>query len=510
MGVGGKIVRNVVFGALRVLVVAPIPLLVTPFVIGRVGAKGYGTWAVFLAINGLTSLADLGFLGTLTKHISEHFTNKDHGQLERVFNAGLLMYFAVAIVCAAALNISGRLVISVFFQNTSLPLPDLRHAIQLFTLVIVLNLLAFPFSSIIAGLQRLDLTNSLSAANTIITALGTVLFLAAGLGFMGLIYSVVLASSINLLLYIWAARYLLPQLRISPGRVRMEDIKALFSFSLKIYVTQVAVAAHGQTEKFLLAHFVGLTPVGWYDIANELSGKLRNIPALLLSPLLPAAAELDARGDETRMAELYRRSHKYLAFLGIPVVAVTALLARRFVQVWLGPGFSGVAMALVFLTGVQFINLTSGPGLLILLGKGLLEPGVRSATLGVIVNLISSTIFIVLFGFAGAVYGTSLALFIATAYFILAFHRVTHYPISALLTPYAKSFAWAACLALLAEVVVPIRQLTWTGMTITAAAFATIYGMGLLLLRYFDAFDLQVLTRFLPIPKAFKGISFVA
>jgi O-antigen/teichoic acid export membrane protein len=167
-------------------------------------------------------------------------------------------------------------------------------------------------------------------------------------------------------------------------------------------------------------------------------------------------------------------------------------------------------LALECLTSVQFINLTSGPGLLILLGRGILRPGVRSAVVGVIANLVLSTIFITLFGFTGAVYGTSLALLIATVYFIVTFHRVTHYPISQLLMPYAKPIAWAASLALVARLAIPIHQLRWVGMTITAMAFAALYGTALILVGYFDAFDLRVVERFLTVPKALKRIAFVA
>jgi len=56
---GTKIVRSVVFGGLRYVFIAPIPFIMTPLILHRIGVAGYGTWAVFLAINGLTSLADL-------------------------------------------------------------------------------------------------------------------------------------------------------------------------------------------------------------------------------------------------------------------------------------------------------------------------------------------------------------------------------------------------------------------------------------------------------------------
>ena len=60
-----KIIRSVMFGALRYVFLVPIPFVMTPLILHRLGVNGYGTWAVFLAINSMTSLADLGLVGTL-------------------------------------------------------------------------------------------------------------------------------------------------------------------------------------------------------------------------------------------------------------------------------------------------------------------------------------------------------------------------------------------------------------------------------------------------------------
>ena len=492
------------------LLVAPIPLLLTPFIIKRVGAEGFGVWAVFLAINGLTSLADLGFLGTLTKHISEYFTKRDYLQLNRVINAGLLMFLGVAVICVAGLNLCSRFLISAFFQHTSATLPQLQHAVRLLTIAIAFNLLAFPFASIATGLQRLDFTNLLSALSAMLMAILAALSLASGLGIMGLVYSIVLTSGINLLLYVGIAKRLLPQFRISPSLIRTEDIRALFSFSLQIYVTQIAIAVHNQTEKFLLAHFVGLTTVGWYEIANDLALKMRGVPSLLLFPLLPATAELEARADESRTSVLYHRTHKYLAFLGVPIIILVWLIARRFMELWLGPSFSPAASALIVLICAQFFNLTSGPGLFILVGKGILRPGVRSAVVGIITNLFLSTVLILYFGFTGAVYGTGLSLLIATAYFMVMFHRETGYPPSSFFGPYLKPLGCGIFLGMVTRQLVPISQLRWGGLALTTAIFSFSYGSGLLVLRYFDAFDVQAVERFLPIPKVLRRIAHLA
>lgn len=504
--VGTKIVRNTGFGALRILLIIPTPLLLTPFILRHVGAQGLGVWAILLAINNLTSLADLGFLGSLTKHVSEYFTKKDYLQLNRTLNSGLIMFFGISVLCMCGIYLGSKLLISTFFREAPISSIQLQHVIHWLAWAIGFNLLAFPFASITTGLQRLDFINLLSAANLIVTALLAALFLSLGMGVVGLAYAIVLAAALNLVLHIGVARYLLPQFQPSARLIRMEDIKSLFSFSLQMYVTQVALAVHANTEKFLLAHFSGLGPVGWYDIANDLAGKMRSLPSLFLTPLLPATAELAARQDELKQRELYYRTHKYLAFVSIPLAVLAAMMARPFVEIWLGPGFSAAGTALAIFAGVHLFNLTCAPGALIFAGKGTLRPAVRASLFGILMNLIVSTALVIIFGFKGAVYGTSLSLVGATLYFLVLFHRETQYPIARLFQQYVKPLVCGGSLWMVALALPRAYSLRWAGLVTIPCIFLLLYCAGLILTRYFDAFDVQAVERFLPIPRLVRRI----
>jgi O-antigen/teichoic acid export membrane protein len=502
--IGTKIVRNAISGVLRLVLLAPIPFLLTPFLLRHLGTTGFGIWAVLLSLNGLTALADLGVVGTLTKHVSEHYTQRDYAKLNRVMNAGILVFSVIAMVCVLGVSAASGFLVSVFFRQSLLPVLQLQHAIRLLSVAFALNLLAFPFASVISGLQRLDLTNLLWGLNATITALAAVVFVELGKGIPGLVHALVLTSGILFLLNVSLAWHLLPQLRIRPGLVRFADVKALSAFSLKVYVVQVASTVYFQTEKLLLAHFAGPTSVGWYEIGNDLALKIRNAPALLMTPLMPAAAELEARGDEARTAELYYRTHKYLAVIGIAMFTVVALLAHRFIDLWLGPGFSATARALIVLTGVQTAHLAAGPALLILVGRGNLGPAVRFALVGMTGTLILSTVFISLWGFTGALYGTSVSVLSATAYLILMFHQETSFSRLRLVRIYIQPMVLALCLFVLADYLVPVRRLHWPGMIATAVALPVVDGVGLLLLRYFDAFDLRIVERLLPVPEVVR------
>jgi O-antigen/teichoic acid export membrane protein len=497
--IGTKIVHNVASGIIRLVVIAPVPLLLTPFLLRHLGTQGFGAWAVLLSINSMTSLADVGVMGTLTKHVSQHYTLEDYTNLNRVVNAGILIFLLVAVLGVVAINLARNLLISAFFRSVPVPHTQLQFVIHLLTFGMALNLLTYPFSSVISGLQRLDALNLLWAVNAITTAIAAAVFVALGLGIKGLAYAIVLTSVIVFLLTVGTARHLLPQLRFQPASVRWKDIKELSAFSSQLYVVQMAVAVYIHTEKLLLAHFSGLTPAGWYDIANDLAMKIRNLPALLITPLMPATSELDARQDDVRAQTLYYRAHKYLAFVGAGILLLVAVSAHRFVGLWLGRGFTGTARALIVLTGVQIGNLAAAPALLMLIGKGILKPAVRFAVVGMTGTLVVSTILIASFGFTGALYGTSISVLGAAAYLVFLFHQETGYAMGVVFRTYVKPVLLACCLRL-PMLLVPIHKFSWFEMISMCVALGIAYILLLVLLGYFDQSDLRVLERFMELP----------
>ncbi len=505
--IGTKIVHNVASGWVRLLVTAPVPFLLTPFLLRHLGTQGFGAWAVLVSINSLTSLVDIGVVGTLTKHVSQYNAEQDYSSLSRIVSAGILIFVAVAVLAVVLANIGVSFVISAFFRNVPPSRMPFQYLVRLLTLSIGLNLVSYPFYSIISGLQRYDIVNGLWALSTIVTAVAAAFFVFIGLGIEGLVMAIVLASCVSLILNFSISRRLLPQLRIRPASVRWIDIKELASFSTQIYVTQVASMAYIHAEKLLLAHFTGLTPAGWYDIGNDLAMRIRNFPASLVTPLMPAASELDARQDDLRSQQLYYRSHKYLAFLAVGIFMIVATMTYRFVELWLGVGFTGTAHALIVLTGVQLANLSGAPASLILIGKGLLRPVVRYAIVGMVGTLVISTVLISLFGFTGALYGTALSVLGAVAYLIFLFHRETRYALGPVFKIYSKPVLLGAVRGFLAYLL-PLGTFHWKELIIASLLLLALYSLLLLLLRYFDHLDLQVAERFVRVPESVRNIQF--
>ncbi len=268
---------------------------------------------------------------------------------------------------------------------------------------------------------------------------------------------------------------------------------------------------HNQIEKVFLGMLIGVGPVGWYDIASDVALKVRGSIGLILSPVLPAASELDALGDESRMEELYFRTHKYLALFGVPAVCYIASVSNRFVELWIGPGMRMIALPLAVLVIVNFFNLATGPGFLIFAGRGYMKPGVQSATLGIVLNVVFSLGLIYKFGFAGAVAGTSASLVIASLFFMAVFHRNTGYPLSRILQQgYLRPVLCSIPLLIVLFLIYPVGNLSWFGLIAVGLAFGVLYTTAILLSGFFDDYDWSKIEPFVPVVRHARRISRIA
>lgn len=509
-GLGSRMIRNVMFGGLRFLV-APIPFVMTPLILHKIGVAGYGTWAVFLALNGLTSLADMGLVGTLSKFVAEYYARRDFGALARLLNSGLSLFLLLDLAICAAIWIASPLLARTLFHGSTVPNAELVVLLHCFLIVIAANVLTMLFASVTTGLQRLDLTQMISAANVLLSALFGGLLLLRGWGLRGLVYGYIGSGILTIAVYLILVRRLLPQIALNPMRFDGTEARKMFDYSLRLYVTQAAAAVHNQVEKVFLAVLVGVAAVGWYDIASDIALKVRGAIAIILSPVLPAASELHALGDEARLRELYYRAHKYLAFFGVPVVCYIVVISNRFVELWLGPKLILIALPLSVLLAVNFFNLATGPGFLIFAGSGYMRPAMESATLGIILNAVLSLGLIYKFGFAGAVVGTSASLILASGYFMVVFHRHTRYSASRILREgYLKPLLCSILVLAVLVLLHGTKNLSWFGMAAMGVVFGALYSVTILLSGFFDEYDWSKAESFAPVVRSARRIFRIA
>jgi len=497
---GRKMVRGVIFSVLRKIVGGPLFLLLIPFTLHKVGAAGYGAWAILMTVISISGFLDWGLGESVIKHVAEYNGRKDLEQIRQLLNTILALYFFIAALMVCLLALGSRLIVHELFRGASSQMAN--HVLSMWPLLLVIvaaDILARPFTSTIYGLQRIDIANVILFTHSLVNAVLTVALLLAGMQLGGLLVATLLSSMFNLAACTLITRKLLPTVLANPLRSDLVTLRRICKFSLALFSGRMMVMIQAQVEKLYLARLVGVVQVGWYEVASEAASKVRRLPDQLLSPVMAAASELHATDDSPKMRELFFRTNKYFAVSAIPFVVFALFTAKVLLGFWLGPNLVQIAVPFAGLVIGNFFLQVGAPVSSVLTGKGILRPGVYAALVMCALNVVLSFLFIERWGFAGAMLGTVLSMMVGNLYFFITAAPHLDVPFhQTLVRAYSKPLACALAAAL---AMWPVRNLEipgWQRLSLSAAAFGIVYLVGLILLRFFDSFDLTKAERYVP------------
>lgn len=195
-----------------------------------------------------------------------------------------------------------------------------------------------------AALQGIERMEFISLADILGKAFMTVggltaLFLGKGIITIGFI--VIGASIVNLVIQ----GYYLNQVRPVHLRFDLKTVKQVMRESYPYFLVSVFAVIYVQLDIVIISLLVNEEVVGWYSVADIVSGTLMFIPVIFITAVFPALTRLHASEDESNMqGKLMSKSFDFLVILSVPIGLGVMVLASHIV---------------VLLFGEEFIN--SGP-----------------------------------------------------------------------------------------------------------------------------------------------------
>jgi O-antigen/teichoic acid export membrane protein len=217
---------------------------------------------------------------------------------------------------------------------------------------------------------------------------------------------------------------LFPAFRINPVRYWNNEVLCqILNFSWKIQLTNITQLLIFQLDRVLLSHFVGLSAVSYYEVANRIASHAKGVISSIFSPMVPAASTLHAVENREKIAGLYRRSFKYMALISIPCSLLIIALAHPFFHTWMGPGYGVSAYSLQLLMASYVLNLLTGPGGFILNGINKPEIGMMSSVVAGITNFVLCIILVQVIGYYGVIIGIFASIITSGVFFIWMVHR---------------------------------------------------------------------------------------
>lgn len=506
--IGKKIARNTLFSIIGFAWQGITLLFLIPYIISRVGNEQYGIWALLVAVVTYFSLIDVGGNATLTKYVAEYDSRRDVESLTMLINNGALFYIGVV---AAILLIGFTLSEPILsLVNIPLQLRDEAKVVYSFALVIFsLTMFSNVFTSVISGLQRIDILNGVLIAANALRVIGVIVVLEIGWSIRGIVISDTIVSLCTLTLMMFFAKRLYPSLSVNPLAYNRQMLRRIVGFGAKLQVSNVSELINFQLDKILLSRFLGVQFVTFYDVGSRLLKNARGFPLMVLSSLVPAVSELSSSDNYEKLFVLYRGASKYLVAFGAFVFGFFFVGAANIVELWVGPGYGLSVATMRILSAGYFINLITGVVAYASVGIG--KPGylVRVALIQTLGNIFLSITLIHAVGYYGAAIGTTVALSIGGLYFIGSFGKevrdtLRNFFHTILLRPLVATVAAGGLTWLIDVIAVQlffspgVRVHYIPLLILNFLVFGSVYIFLIKTLRHFEKEDWQMLRRNLP------------
>jgi len=383
-------------------------LALTPFLIGALGAEGYGVWIFLNAVVGYLSIIQSGIPAASLRHLSEELVEHGYEGFNKTVASALVLFCSVAaIVMLAAIAL-------LMLTNTASFVPDRwltdgRVAFMLATLAIVTTLICNPVMTI------LEAHGSYLPRNLIEMG-GTAVRTALTIGLVSWTPSLVMvgvaafcAELFVLLAMVVFSRIKFPAVRLGFKGCDPSIIWSLFSFSLVVFLLALGVRVAYKTDALVIGIALPMAAVSVYSVANTLALYLSRLINGVAEPLMPQATRLRREGKDEELATLFLKWSKVSMSIALLIGLFLTVMGPAFVSLWINPEFGEqVRLVLRILVFSFVISLPiSAVGYRFLLG--LTRPiGLATAYfVAGLVNLALSLALVETYGLPGVAFGTA-------------------------------------------------------------------------------------------------------
>lgn len=353
---GERFVSNVFWSWIAVAVQLLPGLVVTPYLILKLGAERYGIWSLAFSLVGYYALVDLGFRSAAVRYAAHFRALGKNESVNELVNT-LLVYFSLA---AAALVGLTLLVWQRADRMFHVP-PEHHNEFAWLVLLAGLNLSAGVigslFSGCVEGFHRFDVSNHILVVSFGARSAGWFILLATGRGLIALGAWALLTNVALVLMFVWAFFRMFPTLRLSPRWATMRMFRETAAYGSQTFLAGVSMRITEQITPLLIGHYRPIPDVGYYAFPLRLLQYGTDAVSRVGVVATPQSADMAARSELDKVGRLAVVTNRYCLILFMPVAMFLSVFGYELLAMWLHkPDFAANSAPLlpVMLLGFTF------------------------------------------------------------------------------------------------------------------------------------------------------------
>jgi O-antigen/teichoic acid export membrane protein len=349
-----------------------VSIILTPFVLHKLGRELYGVVVAVTAVFEYMSLIRGGVGGALRRYVTLHL----HGgrlQAARDFYAAGFWWSNILRTVILVVGVALAVPLCGFLRLPAAVRPDAAVGIGLVFLAAVIADQGNVFSIPIFATGRTVWLSIVSAAGAWgrlgLTFLALSL-LVPTLRVYGSVLAVTqLASVVALMVLAQRTRVVgpvLPRPQLGSPQLRRE----LFSYGGLALLSQAASLLYVSTDNLFIGRLYGASAVTQYSLGTRWAPLITGFLAAAMSGLMPLFTSLEARGEEARSRAALVRVVAITAALSVPICLVPCVVGDLFLVRWVGPEYRSSYWYLLAMLAPATLDNALGPIWMALIARG--------------------------------------------------------------------------------------------------------------------------------------------
>jgi O-antigen/teichoic acid export membrane protein len=417
-------------------------LLFTPPILHALGAEGFAVWALFYALTGYLYSMDLGLAQGTLRAAAAARERGDHAAAGEFTRIAMIGYAGLGVIwLVATLMLRGAVLR--WLRIPAALAPDAGFAMVAGAGVFVAGGIANVAMSLLQGYGRFDLANRVLLTMTGAQAAGLAIALARPQPLRWLVAAVAAASLLGCIVGFVLVRAQLPRMGGAGDSGSRRRVTEMMRFGGPMQVTNLLATLHVHLDKLLVSRYVALASVASYELGSRVATMISTFPQMVLLPVVPESAAMEAAGQSARLRELYDRGSRFYLALAALGTAGAVACAGRVYAVWLGHPQPEATLVLRGLAAAIGVSLLTGMGTTIARGVGRTDLEMWFAVCAVALHLALSLLWVPRYGLPGALGAILLGNLCGSLLFFVLFSRLMKWPVTTVVAPVTGPIAAA-------------------------------------------------------------------
>ncbi len=413
-----QIVKNVSSNWFSLGINVVVGLLLSPFIVHRLGDTAFGLWVLIFSITGYYGMFDLGIRSSIVRYVSKFTATGDREELAKLINTSLFTYTCIGAACMVVTTVVAFQIQHIFPHIPADFLPTARRLLLMVGTAVAIGFPAGIFGGFLEGLQRFYVISWTNVISTLLRAALIVEALTHGYGLITVaLITVALPLAGSLINGIVALR--LCPVPFGLKYVDRATFRQIANYSGVTFMIMVAGRLKFKTDEIVIGAFMSAAAITYFNIGARIVDYAGQVVTSLSQIFVPMASHSDARGDMTRLRKIFLVGNRVCGLTIFPVCVILLILGKSVIEVWMGKKYVATSYpVLVIMILCSTLWWAQGASGRILFGMSKHGTWAIVTMVEGISNLILSIILVRPYGIIGDALGTAIPLTCSVVFFM--------------------------------------------------------------------------------------------